>query len=67
MAFTSTTLTTSTSFTEVTLTGSTSFSETSLTTSTDFDLVGNKWNEAAELLSGGNWDSIQQINWEDLD
>ena len=37
------------------------------TTSTDFDLVGNEWDEAAELLGGGSWDAMIQLNWEDLD
>ena len=67
MGFTTTTLTSSTTFTEVSLTASTSFSEGGLTTSTDFDLVGNEWDEAAELLGGGSWDAMSQFNWEDLD
>ena len=67
MPFTTTTLTTSTTFTEVSLTGSTSFSETALTTSTEFDMIGNQWDEAAELLGGGSWDSMLQLNWEDLE
>ncbi len=50
MGFTTTTLTTSTTFTEVSLTASTTFTEVGLTASTDFDLVGNEWDEAAELL-----------------
>ena len=56
MGFTTTTLTTSTTFTEV-----------GLTASTDFDLVGNEWDEAAELLGGGTWDAMLQFNWEDLE
>jgi len=67
MAFTTTTLTSSTTFTEVSLTASTSFSEVGLTTSTDFDLVGNKWEEAAQLLSGGSWDGMGEFKWEDLE
>ena len=32
-----------------------------------FDLVGNEWDEAAELLGGGTWDAMLQFNWEDLE
>ena len=66
MALTLATLTTSTTFTEVSLTGSTSFSEITLTNSTDFDLAGNKWEEAAEILSS-SWEGYLQYQWEKLE
>ena len=66
MAFTTTTLTATTTFTEVELTSSTSFTGVSLTASTDFDIARSLWEDAAELFIG-SWDMETMFNWEDLD